>query len=78
MKFEIVSEITNIKTIAVGSAIGELSRLRKFYGKERWRKLKRMGLIRLPNGVLCQAELHWYEAHGIGKKEFKIKRILSR
>jgi len=51
--------------------------LEKTYGKGRWRKLKGIAKIKLANGVICLAELHWYEAHGIGKKEFKIKRILK-
>ena len=77
MEFEIVSEITNIETIAVGKAIREISRLRKFYGKGRWRKMKGFALVYLSNSMFCEVELHWYEAYGIGKKEFKIKRILN-
>lgn len=75
--FEIISEISEIETIAVGVAIRELSRLRKHYGSGRWRKMKGVALIRLPNGRLRKAELHWYEAHGIGAKEFKRKRYLD-
>ena len=77
MSFEIISEITEIETIAVGNAIREIARLRKRYGYGRWRKLKGIALIRLPSGRIRQAELHWYEAHGIGKKEFKRKRYLD-
>ena len=77
MNFEIVGKITNIKTIAIRHAIRELPRLYKFYGKGRWRKVKGVAQIRLPDDTLCKAELHWYEAHGMGKKEFKIKRILN-
>jgi hypothetical protein len=77
MSFEIISEITEIETIAVGNAIREITRLRKRYGHGRWRKLKGIALIRLPSGRIRQAELHWYEAHGIGKKEFKRKRYLD-
>jgi len=76
MKFEIIGPITNIETIAVGHSIRELARLRKFYGRGRWRKLKGIAKVRLPDGTICKAEIHWYEAHGIGKKEFKIKHIL--
>ena len=78
MAFEIVGEITNIETIAIGSSIREIVRLRKTYGAGRWRKRKGIATIRLPDGTMCEAEVHWYEAHGIGKKEFKIKRILWR
>jgi hypothetical protein len=77
MNFEIISEITNIEVIAVGSAIHDLPRLRKMYGKGRWRKLKGVAKIRLRNGRICLAELHWYEAHGIGKREMKRKRYLD-
>lgn len=77
MNFEIIGNITNIETIAIGNSIRELKRLRKNYGSGRWRKLKGTGSIRLEDGSICEAELHWYEAHGIGKKEIKIKYILS-
>lgn len=76
MGLEIIGAITDIETIAVGQAIRELARLRKVYGAGRWRKLKGTATVRLPDGSVCQAELHWYEAYGIGKKEIKIKRIL--
>jgi len=76
MKFEIVGEIADIETIAVGSSIREIARLRKIYGTGRWRKLKGMATVCLSDGTICEAEIHWYEAHGIGRKEFKIKRIL--
>ena len=75
--FEIVSEISEIETIAVGTAIRELPRLRRNYGQGRWRKLKGIAFIRLSNGLIRKAELHWYEAHGIGKKELKRKRYLD-
>ena len=75
--FDIVSEITEIKTVATGTAIQGIVRLRKQYGSGRWRKLKGVAFIRLPNGRIRKAELHWYEAHGIGKKEFKRKRYLD-
>lgn len=77
MYFEIVSEITEVETIAVGSKIRELARLRKQFGKGRWRKLKGVATVRLKNGRLREVELHWYEAHGIGKKKLKIKRYLD-
>jgi hypothetical protein len=77
MSFEIIGETTNIETIAVGSGIREVKRLQKQYGKGRWRKLKGIARIRLTGGRLRLAELHWYEAHGIGKKEIKRKRYLD-
>jgi len=77
MDFEIVGEIEGVETIASGSGIREVARLRKFYGKGRWRKLKGLAEIRLADGTLRRAELHWYEATGIGKREFKIKRYLD-
>jgi hypothetical protein len=76
MDFEIVGDVTNVEVIAVGSSIREIARLRKAYGPGRWRKLKGTATVRLPDNTLHKAELHWYEAHGIGKKEFKIKRTL--
>lgn len=77
MYFEIVSEITEVETIAVGNKIRELARLRKQFGKGRWRKLKGVATVRLKNSRLREVELHWYEAHGIGKRKLKIKRYLD-
>jgi len=73
MDFEIVGSITNIEPIAVGRGIRDLMRLQKQYGKGNWRKLKGFVSVRLIDGTIHTAEVHWYEAHGIGKKEFKIK-----
>ena len=77
MHFEIIGDITDIEPIAVRSAIREVARLRKQYGRGRWRKLKGIALIRLANGRIRRAELHWYEAHGIGKREIKRKRYMD-
>ncbi|MGF1522614.1 MAG: hypothetical protein ACFBSF_09895 [Leptolyngbyaceae cyanobacterium] len=77
MNFEILGDLSNIEVIAVGSSIREVERLRKVHGSGRWRKLKGIAIISLDDGSTCRAELHWYEAHGIGKKEFKIKRFLD-
>ena len=77
MDFEIIGKVTEIETIAVGNSILELSRLRKVYGKGRWRKLKGIATIKISEGKNLKAEIHWYEASGIGRKEFKIKRILE-
>ena len=75
--FEIVSEITDIENIAVGRSLKERARLRKQYGAGRWRKVKGIAMIRLRTGRIRKAELHWYDAHGIGKKEIKRKRYLD-
>ncbi len=77
MNFEILSEITDIETIAIGSKIHDVARLRRMYGKGRWRKLKGIAQVRLWSGRIRLAELHWYEAHGIGKREMKRKRYLD-
>lgn len=73
MDFEIVSEITDIETIAAGTGVRDRARLRKQYGKGRWRKLKGVARVRLLSGRIRLAQVHWYEAHGIGKREFKLK-----
>ncbi len=77
MYFEIVDEITDIQTIAIGSSIRDILRLRDQFGDGRWRKLKGIALVRLRDGSIRRAEIHWYEAHGIGRKKFKIKRYLE-
>jgi hypothetical protein len=77
MDFQLVGELTDVETIASGSGIRELPRLRRLYGKGRWRKMKGVARIRLKGGRIRIAELHWYEAHGIGKKEFKRKKYLD-
>jgi len=77
MNFKIVGEVINKKTIAIGNSIREVARLRKIYGAGRWRKRKGIAKVRLPDSTVCKAEVHWYEAHGIGKREIKIKRILD-
>ena len=77
MSFELVSDITDIEIIATSTGIRDLPRLRRLYGKGRWRKLKGIAEIKLPNGRIRLAELHWYEAHGIGKREMKRKRYLD-
>ena len=77
MFFEICGDIRDIETFAIGAAIRELPRLRKLYGQGRWRKRKGVATVKLPNGTIREAELHWYEAHGIGKRDIKIKRYLD-
>lgn len=76
MYFEVVGEITGTETIAQGKGIRERARLVKLYGRGRWRKRKGFADIRLSTGYMGRAELHWYEATGIGKFEFKVKRLL--
>ena len=77
MDFDILDEITNVEPIAVGKHTRELARLEKQYGSGRWRKMKEEAQIRLRSGRVVKAELHWYEAHGIGRKECKRKRYLE-
>ena len=77
MYVEIIGAIDNIEMIAVGNAIRDLARLRQQYGPGRWRKLKGTALVRLADGSLRRAEVHWYEAHGIGRKKLKIKHFLD-
>ena len=77
MHFEIVGKIENVETIAVGGRIRDILRLRRQFGPGRWRKLKGIARVRLAGGQLRNAEVHWYEAHGIGRKKMKIKRFLS-
>ena len=76
MDFEILSDITEIETIAVGAGIRELARLRRTHGVGRWRKRKGIAEVRLNDGDIVRAEVHWNEATGIGRREHKIKRIL--
>jgi hypothetical protein len=76
MRFEILGEISEVETFATGSAICEVARLRRVYGPGRWRKRKGVARVRLSDGSVHIAEIHWYEAAGIGRKEFKIKHLL--
>lgn len=75
--FEIIGEVSGIQKIAVGGSIHELPALRKRFGKGRWRKLKGFATVRLPDGTVRPAEIHWYEASGIGRKRMKIKHFLD-
>ena len=76
MDFTIIGEITNVETFATGSGIRELARLRRVFGRGNWRKRKGIAKVRLADQTIQTAEVHWYEATGIGKKEFKIKYFL--
>jgi hypothetical protein len=77
MDFEVVGDITDVETFAVGTSIRELPRLRRDYGSGRWRKRKGIAQVRLADGMAWKAEVHWYEAHGIGRVELKIKQFLD-
>jgi len=77
MKFEIVGRIVEVEVIASGSAVRVRRVLRKAYGVQRWRKMKGVAIVRLPNGALRRVELHWYEAHGVGRRDVKIKTYLE-
>ncbi len=75
--FEIINEIKNIETIATGRGVYIRHYLNRTYGRGRWRKLKGIATVRLVNGMVCIAEIHWFEAHGIGRRDFKIKKVLQ-
>ena len=77
MRFEIIGDVTRTETIAVGHSIRILPLLRKRYGAGRWRKLKGVATVQLSDGTVRIAELHWFEAHGIGKRKIRIKRFLD-
>lgn len=77
MDFSVIGEIEDIETFATGRGIRELRRLRRKYGPGRWRKRKGLATLRLSDGFVTRAELHWYEANGIGRRELKIKRFLE-
>jgi hypothetical protein len=76
MFYEIIGPIRNAETFAIGTSIHDLQRLRRRYGRGRWRKRKGVVLVRLADGSVTNAEVHWYEASGIGKKEIKVKQLL--
>ncbi len=78
MYFEIMGPLRNVETFAVGRSIRDISRLRRLYGRGRWRKRKGVAKVRLSDGALVEAELHWYEATGIGRRELRVKRILTQ
>ena len=77
MNFDILGDILWTETIASGRSIRELRRLNRIYGKTTWRKRKGIAKIRLADGMVKLAELHWYEGHGEGRKEVKIKKYLE-
>lgn len=77
MYFEIIGKIEDIEAIAKGLSVRERARLTTQFGRGRWRKLKGKATVRLETGAVCRVELHWYEAHGIGRRKLKIKRFLE-
>jgi hypothetical protein len=77
MFFEIVGPVRDIEVVATSTGIRDLARLRRKYGEGRWRKLKGTALVRFDDGSIHKAEIHWYEAHGIGRRAVKIKRLLD-
>ena len=77
MYFEIIGEIEEIETMASGGGIRNIMRLQKQFGRGRWRKIKGVAKVKLQSGHVREAEFHWYEAHGIGKRKIKIKRFLD-
>ncbi len=74
---EVLGEIAMVETIAVGRAIHDIRRLRRDHGPGRWRKLKGIATVRLMDETVARAEIHWYEAHGIGRRDVKVKRVLD-
>jgi hypothetical protein len=77
MIFEVIGAIEDVELIASGSGIRNRAYLKKLYGGARWRKMRGAGRVRLPTGEVRFVELHRYEAHGLGRKELKIKRYLD-
>ena len=75
--FEILGTVAEIETIAAGRSIRDLRLLRELYGGGNWRKMKGIATVRLPDGAIADAEIHWYEAHGIGRRKHKIKHFLE-
>lgn len=76
MEFEILGEIRDIETIATGRGVYIRHYLERTYGKGRWRKMKGVATVQVADGTICEAEIHWFEAHGIGRKDFKTKRVI--
>jgi len=76
MEFKILGEIREIETIATGRGVYIRRYLERAYGKGRWRKMKGLATVEFADGTICEAEIHWFEAHGIGRKDSKIKRVI--
>ncbi len=78
VRFEVIGEIRGLEVIASGRGIRDLHILIKLFGAGNWRKMKGFTVVRFSNGTAAEAEVHWYEAHGIGKRLMKVKRVLRR
>ncbi|HNY77971.1 MAG: hypothetical protein RBS72_06680 [Sedimentisphaerales bacterium] len=76
MEVEVLGDITDVETIAIGRGVHIRRYLDRVYGRGNWRKMKGVATVRLPEGTVCRAEIHWFEAHGIGRKDFKVKRVI--
>jgi len=76
VKFTVLGEIKGVETIAVGEGVYVRRYLERSYGKGRWRKMKGIATVQLADGTICEAELHWFEAHGVGRKDFKVKGVI--
>lgn len=76
MEVEFLGDITDVETIAIGRGVHIRRYLDRVYGRGNWRKMKGVATVRLPEGTVCRAEIHWFEAHGIGRKDFKVKRVI--
>jgi hypothetical protein len=77
VKFEVIGDLRAVETIASGTAVRDRRRLNREYARGKWKKMKGFATVRLADGTICDAELHWYEAHGIGKKEIKFKKPIE-
>lgn len=77
MRFEILGDIRDIETIAAGRGVYIRGRLNRIYGRGNWRKKKGTATVRFADGTICEVEIHWFEAHGIGRRDMKIKRVFS-
>ena len=78
MWFEIIGSISQVETIATGRSIKDFDRIQRVYGPGRWRKCKGIATVRIPDATIYLAEVHWYEAHGIGRKEMKLKHLIEK
>ena len=77
MELEVLSEIADIEIIAAGRGVYIRRYLDRTHGKGRWRKMKGIATVRQADGTICQAEIHWFEAHGIGRRDFKMKKVIQ-
>ena len=76
IEFEVLGEIRDIETIPTGRGVRITNHLEHTFGKGHWRKMKGTATVELADGTICEAEIHWFEAHGIGRKDFKVKKVI--